>query len=449
MRLADLGGSPPPVAPTLRPRPAGAADAEAPVDGRPERNGTEASPHRIDRDGLLGSFRIPPGGEAGTPPELRRPAGRVGADGRADVRLMVARGAGDIAHRRFVDIVDEVAAGDVIVVNASAVIPAALDASGPDGSAFRLHLSTEQPGGFWVVEPRLPAGPGSLRFDGRPPAALRLPGGGRAELLAPYPPDTGGDPTGANAGRAATPAAAHGADAGAGGPASPAIPATTAGEAAAGNATGRFRLWLAHLELPEPVLDYLAEHGQPIRYAHVEGRWPIDAYQTVFSRVPGSVEMPSASRPFTDRLVTDLVAKGVTIVPIVLHTGVSSQEAGEAPYAERFEVPVATADVVNAARAAGGHVIAAGTTVVRALETTADRAGRAHPGHGWTELVVTPERGVRLVDGLITGWHEPESSHLAMLEAIAGRDLLEASYREAVAEGYRWHEFGDSHLILP
>jgi S-adenosylmethionine:tRNA ribosyltransferase-isomerase len=418
MRLADLEAprvlEGPPVV-TLdvgrgRPARTGAPATPAPAAGATEATGaTDWGDHWIDRSGLLGSFRIPAGGEAGTPPELRRPGGRLGDDGRADVRLMVARGDGPragVSHGTFAGIVDELDPGDVVVVNASAVVPAALDATGPNGTPFRLHLSTEQPGGFWVVEPRRPAGAGSLRFEGRPPSTLDLPGGGRAELLAPYPP---------------------------------------------GDDHGPHRLWLARLVLPGgvPVHDHLAAHGQPIRYAHVDRPWPIGAYQTVFSRVPGSVEMPSAARPFTDHLVTGLVARGVTVVPIVLHTGVSSQEAGEAPYAERFEVPVATADIVNAARAAGGRVVAAGTTVVRALETTADAAGRSHPGRGWTELVVTPRRGVRLVDGLITGWHEPESSHLAMLEAIAGRDLLDASYREAVSEGYRWHEFGDSHLLLP
>jgi S-adenosylmethionine:tRNA ribosyltransferase-isomerase len=361
---------------------------------------------RLDTDDLLGGFAVPDGPGMGTPPELRRPGGVVGGDGRADVRLLVARRApGTVAHRRFGDIVGELAPGDVLVVNASAVRPAALDATAPDGTAFRLHLSTEQPGGFWVVEPRRPAGPGSLRFDGPPPATLALPGDGRAEILGPYP--------------------AH---------------------------TAARRLYLARLTLPDgrAGLDaYLGDHGQPIRYAHTAGAWPIEAYQTVFSRVPGSVEMPSASRPFTDRIVTRLVAAGVTVVPIVLHTGVSSQEAGEPPYAERYEVPPATADAVNAAHSAGGRVVAAGTTVVRALETTADRAGRSHPGEGWTELVVTPERGVRVVDGLLTGWHEPASSHLALLEAVAGRPLLAASYRAAVHAGYRWHEFGDSHLILP
>jgi S-adenosylmethionine:tRNA ribosyltransferase-isomerase len=124
---------------------------------------------------------------------------------------------------------------------------------------------------------------------------------------------------------------------------------------------------------------------------------------------------------------------------------VSSQERGERPYPERYRVPRATAERVNAAR----RVIAVGTTVVRALETVADEDGTVHAGEGWTSLVVTPERGVRAVDGLITGWHEPDASHLLMLEAIAGRELLGRSYAAAVSHGYRWHEFGDSHLILP
>ena len=366
----------------------------------------------IDTSGLR-SFRIPQGGEAGTPVELLRHGGELGSDSRADVRLMVARrSTTDVSHHRFADLGDALDAGDLLVVNTSAVVPAALDACGTDGNMYsastagrdglRLHLSTEQPGGFWVVEPRRPAGPGTERYVGTPPTHLMLPGGGRAELLAPYPAGT-----------------------------------------------GLVRLWLARLDAPGELLAYLRAHGQPIRYAHAEAAWPIEAYQSVFSRDPGSAEMPSAARPFTESLVTELVTRGIVLAPITLHTGVSSQEAGEPPYAERFEVPLATSSLVNAAHADGRRVIAVGTTVVRALESTADRAGRSHPGQGWTELVVTPERGVRVVDGLVTGWHEPESSHLAMLEAVAGRDLLDASYAAAVEEGYRWHEFGDSHLILP
>jgi S-adenosylmethionine:tRNA ribosyltransferase-isomerase len=355
----------------------------------------------LDTTGLR-EFRIPDGGEAGTPVELAHGDGSIGSEARSAVRLMVARRAdGTVSHRRFTDLPGALVPGDVLVVNTSAVIPAALGARGTDGTELRLHLSTEQPGGFWVVEPRCPAGVGTTRFRETPPAHLTLAGGGRAELLAPYPAGTG-------------------------------VP----------------RLWLARLDLPTPVLDHLRVHGQPIRYAHTQGAWPLTAYQSVFARVPGSAEMPSAARPFTDALVTELVTRGVVILPITLHTGVSSQEAGEPPYAERFDVPAATAALVTAARQQGRRVIAVGTTVVRALETTADEDGRSHPGHGWTDLVVTPDRGVRVVDGLVTGWHEPDSSHLAMLETIAGRELLDRSYAEAVAEGYRWHEFGDSHLIL-
>lgn len=351
----------------------------------------------------LPSFRIPTGREAGTPVELVEGDRHLGSDARAGVRLMVARrGDGTVSHRDFADLPRVLDAGDLLVVNISAVLPAAVAARGADGTVVRLHLSTEQPGGFWVVEPRLPAGAGTERFRGTPPSRLDLPGGARAELLAPYPVGT-------------------------------AVP----------------RLWLARLDVPGDLQTYLAAHGQPIRYAHARGAWPVEAYQSVFSRVPGSAEMPSAARPFTDALVTELTVRGVALVPVTLHTGVSSQEAGEPPYAERFTVPAGTAAQVNAAHHDGRRVVAVGTTVVRALESTADESGRSHPGAGWTELVVTPERGVRVVDGLLTGWHEPESSHLAMLEAVAGRALLDRSYAAAVAEGYRWHEFGDSHLIIP
>jgi S-adenosylmethionine:tRNA ribosyltransferase-isomerase len=396
MRMLDTTGAAhttrPPVAADVTGAPRTADPGRGPQVERPARVGTS-----------LRTFRIPEGGEAGTPVELLAADGRLGSDARADVRLMVARRSdGRVSHHRFGELADVLAPGDLLVVNTSAVVPAAVAARGRDGTEVRLHLSTEQPGGFWVVEPRRPAGAGTERFLGTPPTELALEGGGRARLLAPYPVGT-----------------------------------------------GLARLWLARLDLPTATLPYLGAHGQPIRYAHTRGAWPIDAYQSVFSRVPGSAEMPSAARPFTDALVTDLVTRGVAVAPVTLHTGVSSQEAGEPPYAEQFVVPPATASLVNGARRDGRRVVAVGTTVVRALESTADDQGRSHPGRGWTELVVTPERGVRVVDGLITGWHEPESSHLAMLEAIGGRDLLDTSYAAAVAEGYRWHEFGDSHLIVP
>jgi S-adenosylmethionine:tRNA ribosyltransferase-isomerase len=181
----------------------------------------------------------------------------------------------------------------------------------------------------------------------------------------------------------------------------------------------------------------------------VRDPWPLSAYRTVYATEEGSAEMPSAGRAFTPEIVTRLVAAGVGVAPVVLHSGVSSPEAHEPPIPEWFRVPAATARWVNATRGDGSAVVAVGTTVVRALETVTDGRGAAHPGEGWTELVVGPERGVRVIDGLLTGWHEPEASHLRLLEAVAGRELLLRSYREALAHRYLWHEFGDLHLVLP
>jgi S-adenosylmethionine:tRNA ribosyltransferase-isomerase len=322
--------------------------------------------------------------EAAAPPEARGLA-------RDEVRLLVARrGDGAIEHARFRDLPAFLRPGDVVVVNTSATLPAAL----PAGD-LELHLSTPAPdeARHWVVE---------LRDGTRPYLGARagdvvpLPAGGRAELLAPY-------------------------------------------------ATGR-RLWLARLDLPEPLLAYLTAHGRPIRYRYVPRAWPLGAYQNTYALEPGSAEMPSAGRPFTPELITRLVAGGVHVAPLVLHTGVSSPERGEPPFPERYRVPEATAALVNAA---AGRVIAVGTTVVRALETVAAPDGTVHAGAGWTRLVVGPARGLRAVDGVITGWHEPEASHLELLRAAAGDALLERSYAEALGHGYLWHEFGDSHLILP
>jgi S-adenosylmethionine:tRNA ribosyltransferase-isomerase len=339
-------------------------------------------------------FELPEVSEASEPPE-------AGGLRRDHVKLLVGwRHSLRTQHARFVDLPRFLEPGDLLVVNTSATLPAAVDAKSPDGTALVMHTSTTLPGGLTVIELRRPGRPASLPWsEGRRGMTVSLPGGATAELLATF----------------GTPG----------------------------------RLWIAALELPEPLTRWLARHGRPIRYRHVVRDWPLADYQTVFAIEPGSAEMPSAARPFTPDLVTRLVAAGVRIAPLLLHTGVSSQEVHELPYPEYYRVPAPTADIVNVTRRDGGRVIAVGTTCVRALETVADRHGRAHPGEGWTDTVVTAERGVRAVDGLITGWHEPAATHLAMLEAIAGRQLLECSYAEALTHGYRWHEFGDSHLILP
>jgi S-adenosylmethionine:tRNA ribosyltransferase-isomerase len=310
---------------------------------------------------------------------------------RDEVRLMVAAPDRELVHTDFLNLADHLGPGDLLVVNDSATLPAALPALRAAGEAVDLHLSTPDPvnPSRWVVEVRS----GGRRARARA-ETLRLPGGARARLVAPY--------------------------------------------------LSPNRLWVAQLELPEPLLAYLERYGAPIRYAHEPTARPLEDHQTIFATHPGSAEMPSAGRPFTRRALERLRERGVAVQRITLHTGVSSQELGERPYPERYRVSAHTARRVNAAK----RVIAVGTTVVRALETVTDAGGVTHAGEGWTSLVVTPKRGVRAVDGLLTGWHEPEASHLLMLEAVAGRELLERSYAAAVAHGYRWHEFGDLHLLL-
>jgi len=208
------------------------------------------------------------------------------------------------------------------------------------------------------------------------------------------------------------------------------------------------RLWVDSGATVEAAIDAIGHVPLPPYIKRADQAADRERYQTVYANAPGSAEMPSAGRAFTPELITQLVAAGVDVAPLVLHTGVSSLEGNEQPYPERYRVPGASAAAVNAVRTRGGRVVAVGTTVVRALATVTDERGVVHPGDGWTEVVVTPDTPLRSVDGLVTGWHEPESSHLMMLEAFAPADTLRRAYDAALASGYLWHEFGDSHLIL-
>jgi len=331
-------------------------------------------------------FTLPAEREAHDPPEARG----LPRDG---VRLLVSRrAAGQVSHHAFHELPGLLLPGDLLVVNDTGTLPAQVRA----GRELAVHFSTPRPDGAWLVELRAikdtisrPNGPGF------PAQVIDLPGGAALTLE--------------------------------------------------GKVTGR--LWRARLSVA--VVPYLLQYGIPIRYSYISRDWPRSAYQTVFARKPGSAEMPSASRPFTPPLVTELVARGVLIAPLTLHAGVSSLEADEDPYPEPYDVPPATARLVNHVREHGGRVIAAGTTVVRALETAARADGFVAPSAGWTSHVVTPETGVRAVDGLLTGLHEPRSSHLRMLAAFAGPELLSRCYDAAITAGYLWHEFGDVHLLLP
>ena len=340
--------------------------------------------------------------------EAREPAEARGL-ARDEVRLLVTSGAGKAEHAIFRQLPDFLRAGDLLVINTSATLPAALKGQRADGSAVEVHLSTRLPAGMWSAELRRPAAGASRTFyGGRAGEVIALAGRGQLKLYAPYSEDL----------------------------------RTQRAE--------RVRLWVARLATyPLPWADYLRAHGFPIRYEYVDQSWPLAYYQTAFASKPGSAEMPSAGRAFTPELITRLVANGVQIAPLVLHTGVASLEEGEPPYAEYYEVPEATAQQIDHVRATGGRVVAVGTTVVRAVESVADDRGRVRAGEGWTRLVIGEEHRLRAIDGLLTGFHEPRASHLQMLRALAGIKHLRRAYQEALAARYLWHEFGDMHLILP
>ncbi len=326
--------------------------------------------------------------EATAPPPVR--------DG---VRLLVSDPRA-VRHSRFDRLADFLDPGDLVVVNTSATLAAAVDGRRGDGAAVTLHFATVRDDGSCVVEVRPRHAAAGPLLDTAAADEIELADEVLVRVVAPHPP-------------------------------------------------GQHRLWQVRIDVDGPVHAYLARHGRPIRYSHVTHRYPLREYQTVFARHPGSAEMPSAGRPFTTELVTELVSRGIGVAPITLHTGVSSQEPGEPPQPERFRVPAATARQVNMTRAWGSRVVAVGTTVTRALESAADGEGVVRERVGWTDLVLGPDRLAHVVGGLITGWHVPGASHLDVLRAVAGPLLVERAYAAALDRGYLCHEFGDSALLLP
>ncbi len=366
-------------------------------------------------------FSLPPELEASEPPEARGLR-------RDQVRLMVSNYSNDrVRHASFHDLPKFLIRGDILVINTSRTRNAALLAVRADGTPLELHLSTHlsdetstrlqspsflsvEAHDLWTIELRsLESNGKSKHFEGAEPGeVLSLPGAAEAILYGPYTSDC--DPN-------------------------LQLPSQT--------------LWLAWLNLPSAVDDYLARFGFPIRYNYVKDKWPLSYYQTVYATESGSAEMPSAGRPFTSELLKRLETKGIQIAPLILHTGVSNLETHEPPYKEFYQVPSDTARRVNEAHTSGRLVIAVGTTVVRALETVIEAGGKVHAGEGWTCKVITPKHTLRSVNALLTGLHEPQATHLAILQSLAGLAHTKLAYNEALHHGYLWHEFGDLHLMLP
>lgn len=338
----------------------------------------------------LSAFVLPPDAEARVPPEERGMS-------RDEVRMLVAL-PGRIEHLRVRNLPEALHPGDLLVVNTSATVPAAVPLLG-DRHGETVHVSTQLDGGEWVVEVRARGNTGPGRTA--PGDVLLLPGLDLT-VVGPHP-------------------------------------------------AGQGRLWRAAPDVPTGTVPYLARHGRPIGYRYLDHPVPLSALQTVYAREPGSAEMPSAGRPLSRRVLVDLMSRGVVVAPVVLHAGVSSQEKLEPPQPEQFTVPAATARLVRSTQAAHRRVVAVGTTVVRALESASDRVGAVHPSTGWTNLVLSPDRPARAVDGILTGLHEPQASHLRLLEAVAGRTLVQRAYRAATDDQvrYLWHELGDTMLLLP
>ena len=331
---------------------------------------------------------LPPARLAARPAELR-------GTRRDRVRLLVVdRRVDAVRHTTFDRLAELLGPGDLLVVNTSRVLPAAVPAARAGGTAVQLRPCVRR-GREWDALAVRPAAP-FANVPLTPGETLRI--GDAAVRVLGRRPD---------------------------------IPL----------------LWRLALDRDDD-LDLILRHGEPIHYSYVPEPLPLSHYQTVYASHPGSAESPSAGLPFTWRLLGELRRAGAGIAEIVLHTGLSSfqDDAFDAEhhlFEEWFEVGAEAARAVAEAR----RVVAVGTTVVRALES-AGAGGRVRPAAGWTRLGIGPERPPRAVDALLTGLHEPEASHFDLLRAFVPLPLLRRAYVDAIERGYLWHEFGDAALIL-
>ncbi|MGM0843427.1 MAG: S-adenosylmethionine:tRNA ribosyltransferase-isomerase [Bacillota bacterium] len=334
---------------------------------------------------ILNAFEVPPSLNAKVPAELR-------GKGRDDVRLMVMNGEG-VHHDQFSSLPDFLEKGDLLIFNNSRTIPAVLKAKAC-GREVEIRLSRQLDGRTW--EALIWGGLFSAGYE------LTLENGVKAVFT--------------------------------------------------GNAAEKPLITITFSIEGAELTDYIYRHGEPVRYEYIDCDWPLDAYQTAYASVPGSVEMASAGRAFSWSMFAKLKEKGVETAFLTLHTGLSYYGKDRWPdpqkHPEAFHIPEETAELINSVRKAKGRVIAVGTTVVRALETAADKFGHLTAAEGITNLYIKKEHKLKAVDGLVTGLHEPEATHLEMLSAFTSQQHLFEAYREALKKGYLWHEFGDVNLIV-
>ncbi len=320
---------------------------------------------------------------------------QTAAEPRDASRLLVLHADGAIEHRIFRDLPDYLRPGDALVLNDTRVIMARLSGRlAPGGGAVEALLLRDLGDGRWeaMVRPGRRLRPGrAVDFDGLPATVAEARGDGIAVLAFP----AGCDPT------------ARGA-----------------------------------LPLPHYI------HAQPADR---------ERYQTVYARQPGSAAAPTAGLHFTPDLLDRVRAKGVAVHFITLHVGpgtfrpVSVDDPTQHPmHEEWFTIAEETAAALNAARAAGGRLVATGTTVVRTLEQVASSSpdGRLRGASGWTRLLILPGYRFKAIDALITNFHLPRSTLVMLVAAFAGRERILAAYAEAVRERYRFYSFGDAMLLF-
>jgi S-adenosylmethionine:tRNA ribosyltransferase-isomerase len=345
---------------------------------------------------LLG-LELPPELSAKEPPERR---GLL----RDQVRLLVVkRLTGEVIHSRFDRLSDFLIPGDLLVFNSSRTIPASLTGwVASDDLRVEVRLAEHLADDSWLALPLFRAGDQS-RPCLRAGSMIDFGRGLHAEV-------EGSDSTNSR--------------------------------------LYKMRFSTGGTEL----LDLIYRLGKPIRYEYAAAPWDLDFYQNVYSKEPGSAEMPSAGRAFTWKTLLRLGRQGIRIAYLTLHTGLSSYMDDELDRKhpaseEEYFVSDQTAEKVRSAHQTGGRVIAVGTTVVRALESAAEECGHVQPGHRYTRLTIKSGYPLRVTDGLLTGLHEPSASHLDLLSAFLSPKRIRKAYEEAIRLRYLWHEFGDLNLI--
>lgn len=343
------------------------------------------------------TFTLPSELAAKEPPERRGIA-------RDKVRLMVINRTTDrVEHSRFDNLGEYLRPDDLLVFNTSRTLPAAIDGCELNGSCMQVRLAQHLPDDSWLA---------LLLCQEGNPFGCGLRNGMEIDF----------------------------------------------GQGLSGKVYNQDehipRLWkLRFSKSGTELMDLLYRLGHPIRYEYVSAPWDLDYYQTVYAKEPGSAEMPSAGRAFSWKLLFDLKRRGIETAHVVLHTGLSSYmddelDAQHPASEEEYFISQTAAEKINHTHQQGGRVIAVGTTVVRALESVADRTGKVEAGHGYTRLHITSEHQLKTVDGLLTGLHEPSASHLDLLSAFLPAQNIRLAYEDAVQKRYLWHEFGDLNLIV-